>query len=222
MWSIYKHTFPNNKVYIGLTKQPHNQRFRNGLGYESCPLMNNAINKYGWSNVVTDWLETELTTLEEACQLEQYYIKLYKSNQSEYGYNLANGGQGGATNLYDHQAIINCWNEGFNTIDIIKKFGCSSTTVRRVLDEYNVPSIERRKRQNMRDGKTVYVYDRQKILELYNNNCSVVDICKKLGCSRGTVRNALNEANIPLKEREERRVTNASKTLKTKYNKELN
>ena len=75
MWSIYKHTFPNGKVYIGLTKQEPRLRFKNGKGYEHCPLMYNAIQKYGWDSVVTEWLYEGIETIQEAGALE---IKLIK------------------------------------------------------------------------------------------------------------------------------------------------
>lgn len=30
---VYKHIFPNNKIYIGLTRQKPERRWRNGDGY---------------------------------------------------------------------------------------------------------------------------------------------------------------------------------------------
>ena len=102
MWSIYKHTFPNGKIYIGLTKQEPEKRFKNGYSYEDCPLMFNAIKKYGWNNVQTTWLYSNIETVQEAGLLERKAIQEYRSNEREFGYNLSNGGQGGATNKYDH------------------------------------------------------------------------------------------------------------------------
>lgn len=152
MWSIYKHTFPNGKCYIGLTKQEPELRFKNGYGYETCPLMWNAIQKYGWNNIKTSWLHTNITDIHEAALLERQAIQLYKSNEREYGYNIANGGQGGATNKYDHALIYQYWLEGNNITEIVSIIGCSNVTVRRVLDEYKVPSTERRSRQNKIKG----------------------------------------------------------------------
>jgi hypothetical protein len=43
MWKIYKHTFPNGKVYIGQTKTRLSKRFENGAGYNACPLIAKAI-----------------------------------------------------------------------------------------------------------------------------------------------------------------------------------
>ena len=49
---VYKHTFPNNKVYIGITQQNPEKRWKKGLGYDSHQtLMKRAIKKYGWNNI---------------------------------------------------------------------------------------------------------------------------------------------------------------------------
>ena len=34
MYYVYKHTFPNNKVYIGITKQKPIRRWKNGTNYK--------------------------------------------------------------------------------------------------------------------------------------------------------------------------------------------
>lgn len=213
MWSIYKHIFPNGKIYIGLTKQEPEQRFKNGYGYESCPLMFNAIQKYGWHSIITEWLEINLPSLQEACELEKHYISLYKSSDREYGYNLANGGQGGSTNKYNHEEIYHYWCENYNITEISIKVGCSSQTVRRVLDKYRVPSEERIRRQNLKEGKKVYKYDYDEIVALWLTGLSTVQVCDKIGCSRGTVQLALNKANISLEEREKRRKKSAAASL---------
>lgn len=33
MYSVYKHTCPNNKVYIGITSRKPEKRWKNGYGY---------------------------------------------------------------------------------------------------------------------------------------------------------------------------------------------
>ena len=85
---VYKHTNKvNGKVYIGKTTQNINRRFRNGRGYKSCVVFNNAINKYGWSNFETTILY-RTTHLEELKKIEGEYILKYKSNNPKYGYNI--------------------------------------------------------------------------------------------------------------------------------------
>lgn len=89
-YSVYKHTTPNNKVYIGITSVDVKQRWRNG--YKHNAYFSNAIQKYGWDNIKHEILFNGLTK-EEACQKEIELIALYKSNQKGFGYNLSSGGE---------------------------------------------------------------------------------------------------------------------------------
>lgn len=89
---VYKHSTPSGKVYIGITKQEANKRWKNGLGYSDCTAFNRAIKKYGWENIQHEILSSGLTK-EEACDEEKRLITLYKSNNPEYGYNLTGGGE---------------------------------------------------------------------------------------------------------------------------------
>ena len=83
---IYKHTSPDGKSYIGITKQDLNQRWRNGEGYRRCTAFYRAIKKYGWDNITHEILDTA-ENLESANEKEKYYISLY-------GYNCTEGGDG--------------------------------------------------------------------------------------------------------------------------------
>lgn len=91
-YTVYKHTFPNGKVYIGITKQAPSKRWRNGTGYLGQKVLYNAILKYGWDNVKHEILYADLSK-EEAEQKEIEMISFHKSNQHDYGYNVANGGK---------------------------------------------------------------------------------------------------------------------------------
>lgn len=91
MYTIYCHTFPHGKMYVGLTKQKLTDRFKAGQGYRTCPRMNHAIQKWGWENIDHDIL-AEIETLEEAERLEQYLIAWFKSADYNYGYNVSVGG----------------------------------------------------------------------------------------------------------------------------------
>ena len=98
-YCVYKHTFPNGKVYIGITCQKPEKRWRCGYGYldknkngkYAQSRMAHAILKYGWDNVEHEIIWTELTK-EEAEQKEIEFISKYKSNNSKFGYNSDNGG----------------------------------------------------------------------------------------------------------------------------------
>lgn len=100
VYTVYKHTFPNNKVYIGITCQKPERRWRkDGSGYGKIRngkfgqrLVWRAIQKYGWENVKHDILN-EVEIKEEAERLERYYItEVYHSNEVDKGYNVDNGG----------------------------------------------------------------------------------------------------------------------------------
>lgn len=91
MYLVYKHTFPNNKVYIGITSQSVERRWRNGNGYHHNLHFAFAIKKYGWENVKHEILFSGLTK-EEAEAKEIELIAFYHSNDREFGYNNDSGG----------------------------------------------------------------------------------------------------------------------------------
>ena len=91
---VYKHTFPNNKVYIGITQQEPEKRWKNGLGYDAHQtLMKRAIKKYGWKNIKHEILYKNLNK-NEACNKEIELIALYDSTNKQKGYNVSQGGEG--------------------------------------------------------------------------------------------------------------------------------
>lgn len=90
-YSVYKHTAPNGKVYIGITCIDTRVRWNNGNGYRQNPYFWNAIKKYGWDNFSHEILFTGLSK-EKACIKEIELIASYKSNQFKFGYNRDNGG----------------------------------------------------------------------------------------------------------------------------------
>ena len=90
-YCVYKHTTPNNKVYIGITSKHPEERWMSGYGYRKNSHFQRAINKYGWKNIKHEVLYSHLTQL-EAENKEKELIKLYKSNNRNFGYNNDNGG----------------------------------------------------------------------------------------------------------------------------------
>lgn len=87
------HIAPNTKVYIGITSQQPEKRWKNGEGYKRHPYFYNAIKEFGWENFEHKILFTGLTE-QEAIKKEKALIKQYKANQHDFGYNLTNGGEG--------------------------------------------------------------------------------------------------------------------------------
>ena len=96
---VYKHTSPSGKVYIGITKQTANGRWKNGFGYASSPHFWSAIKKYGWDNFKYEVLFTidndDIKHLKEKLDfMEMYYIRKFHSYEN--GYNMTLGGDGAA------------------------------------------------------------------------------------------------------------------------------
>lgn len=92
MYTVYMHTCPNGKRYIGLTSKENLQdRFHSGHGYKNNTDFNNAIIEFGWRNISHEVLASGLTS-DEAEKIERDMIAFYKSNDPEYGYNSYNGG----------------------------------------------------------------------------------------------------------------------------------
>lgn len=124
---VYQHIFPNNKIYVGITSQKPELRFDNGNGYKTNP-MKNAIKKYGWENVKHKILFQNLTK-EEAEKKEIELIKQFKSNNIDFGYNVAKGGH--SNNGYKHseetKRKMSEWHKG-------KKFG-ERTKLKRSLQQ---------------------------------------------------------------------------------------
>ena len=99
-FTVYKHTSPNGKCYIGITCQNPEYRWgNNGYNYLSVmpngklkhPYFANSILKYGWDNITHEILHTNVTK-EEACLLESRYISEYK--RQGLSYNVTDGGEG--------------------------------------------------------------------------------------------------------------------------------
>ena len=90
-YTLYVHVCPNDKNYVGITKNIPERRWGNGKNYKGCILFNRAIEKYGWNNIKHIIVLTNLTR-EEAENKEQSLISFLKSNNPNYGYNIANGG----------------------------------------------------------------------------------------------------------------------------------
>ena len=93
-YSVYELLFPNNKRYIGITRQDPKKRWGHGSGYIG-QMVYNPIKKYGWDNITHNILFTNMTR-EEACQKEKELIKKYKTTDMRYGYNLGEGGDCGS------------------------------------------------------------------------------------------------------------------------------
>ena len=90
-YTVYLHTSPSGKYYVGITSLKPTIRWKNGHGYKSNQHFSRAIEKYGWDNFKHEILYTNITK-EEAEQKEIELIAELRSNERKYGYNIDNGG----------------------------------------------------------------------------------------------------------------------------------
>ena len=92
-YTIYKLIDPNtNEIrYIGLTFNDLKQRLRSHCGDKSKTHKSNwiqSLRNRGFSPIIES-IEENISTFDEACEREIYYIDYFKSSIPEYGYNLA-------------------------------------------------------------------------------------------------------------------------------------
>lgn len=96
----------NDKVYIGYTSDLTKRikaHVANAMVNELSNYLYRAIRKYGIKNMKYEILEDNIYNKKVAQEREIYYISKYKSNDSEYGYNMTNGGDGGITWIKNYE-----------------------------------------------------------------------------------------------------------------------
>lgn len=89
-YTVYIHTSPSGKRYVGITGQSTAKRWRPDQ-YLTCKAFYAAISKYGWDNITSRIVSVGLTK-EEAKRAERFLIAKYKTTDSNYGYNILSGG----------------------------------------------------------------------------------------------------------------------------------
>ena len=105
VWTLYKITNKvNSKVYIGQTNQEPNKRmskhFYDAKSGRKNVAISSALNKYGKDGFTYEILQYTNSS-EDADSLEIDYIKYFKSNQKEFGYNLTDGGKSVSKSFQD-------------------------------------------------------------------------------------------------------------------------
>lgn len=172
MSCVYKHTFPNGAVYIGRTNMSPEDRWLNGWGYKNCPLMFNAILKYGWDNVIHEIIADDLTE-QESIDLEAKEIALHSTP---------------TTMIYNIQSIPaqSLAQENAHFIDP-NLSSPQDTLAQKHLTRHNIPLTT--KPQGMRtcpitvyttDGKFICTYPSAKVAahELGVNHGDIISCCK--------------------------------------------
>lgn len=89
-YKVYKYTFPNGKVYIGMTSLSLEQRRDNG--YQHNRKLQEAMRLYGWFGFSREVMIDGLTE-QQAAKEEQRLIAEYDATNPNKGYNVSLGGR---------------------------------------------------------------------------------------------------------------------------------
>lgn len=157
---IYKVTNQiNGKIYIGKTLKTIPERWKEhckDCKKERCekrPLYD-AMNKYGIENFIIE--EVEECSPDILNDREVYWIEQYGS--FKYGYNATKGGDG--KHYIDYDLIYSLYKEGKNLTEISKILKCSTDTVTKALNNFNVSHEERVKRAISQNKIPVLMIDK--------------------------------------------------------------
>lgn len=143
---IYKINFPNGKCYIGLSNNIRKRIWtHNHNDFKLGRVVGNAIHKYGNISQFEVLEEIDPKNRDYMNERQRYWIKYYKSNDSSFGYNVTQGGDGGntASGIFNPNAAFN--QDTLNHIlqllqnhrdismtEIAKKFNVSSETIKNI------------------------------------------------------------------------------------------
>ena len=94
-WIVYVHVNKiNGKRYVGITSKSNpNHRWNSGRGYKENPFFYSAIEKYGWDKFEHIILYSGVNEA-FAKEKETELIRLYKTQDRDFGYNMTSGGDG--------------------------------------------------------------------------------------------------------------------------------
>lgn len=194
----------NSKVYIGQTIQSLKKRFNGHCCYNKKDRSINmyikrAIHKYGKNNFYIELLEE--CPISQLNEREQYWISYYDSYHN--GYNLTLGGQN--SNYFSIHKLE-------NTIDIEKfeqyiiefkplatevanHFGISKCSVYNLINRLNNPNLILNS-YNPRKGKTVEQINKEKLISLYRDGWSILDLSKKYKIRKNKISKFLKDSDV--------------------------
>ena len=205
-YTVYMHKFPNNKVYIGITCQSLERRWRDGKGYEGQPVFD-AILKYGWDNIEHVVLEKGLSR-EQAEQAEQAYIRKYDSLSHANGYNIEIGGNAIGHLAEETKKKISMTKKGKNAGEKHWHFGghWDEETKRKISDSRTGQRLseETKKKQSAKlSGKNNPMYGtkmtpehREKIMSASIKTHSKPVVCIETGVSYSSITEAQRQTGI--------------------------
>ncbi len=119
---VYLVIFPNTKVYVGktsdLARRRRSHKHSSKYVKSDSRKFYRAINKYGYKSLKWEVLCKELS-LKDANYIETAFIRLFKSTEHEYGYNISLGGDGGPISE-ETKKLISVANKGRKRSEVSK------------------------------------------------------------------------------------------------------
>lgn len=233
MGLIYMRISPSGGKYIGQTTLSEDKRWSDHIREAFNPnsdnyntILNNAIRKYGEDKFQVIILEDNLKE-EELNEREIYWIDYYKTywKDNAHGYNMTRGGDGHRLLQINNNELIALWNQGLGTVEIASYFNCDRQAIRDRLLHIGYTSknlIDRRQKKavNTRDKNH---YDKEIILQLWNQGLSATKIGEKLNHERHSVSRILHQCGVTeteLKRRQVECMINTTKRPILQYNKQ--
>lgn len=172
----------DDKIYIGITTRTLNERWnehRSRIEERKHCHLYAAMLKYGIEHFFIEKID-EATTKEELYQKEEYYIKLWDTQNKEKGYNMTPGGDALHSIDLDEEEIISLYKQKLSTRQIAELFHVSENTIRRRLQKHSIKpnwssltKLSKEDDQNIiklrKEGKTI-----KEIANIYNVDDSTI------------------------------------------------
>ena len=185
---VYKITNKiNNKIYIGITTRTLNERWNEHKNriLERTSHLYSALRVYGIENFTIESIDENAQTKEELYELEKYYIKLYNSNNPDFGYNATIGGEGVRTIDLDGEEIVRLYKNGNSSTTIAKMYNVSENTITRYL-----------KKNGITPNWNVDEELNQYLIEQYLIPRTVQDLIKETGKSKDSISRVLRQHGV--------------------------
>lgn len=192
MYTVYRHTAPNGKVYIGITGRKPEKRWDNGNGYKENKHFYRAILKYGWENIEHEIICQAPMSAAQAGAVEKSFIALYDSTNPDKGYNHSIGGEYGFSGMHHSAEARKKMSESHKGKTSPRKGVHLSPETRRKLSESHKgkipwskgkhPSPETlRKMSQSRKGVRLSPEVRKKMSESHKGKAAKAVICVETG-----------------------------------------
>lgn len=191
-YCVYKHTnIINGKVYIGITRQTVQNRWRvGGKGYIGQNFYK-AIKKYGWDNFKHEIVKQDLSC-DEAEQLEKSLIIQYKANEREYGYNIDIGGGAIREISIETRAKMSKarlgktpWNKGLPCpAEIRQRVSEANKGKKYTLGYHHTEEARRKMREKSANARAIYSIDKAGNKTVYN---SMVEAAQSTGIDKTVI-----------------------------------